>query len=461
MDRAEVIRGQRDVGGDLVGVGGERFATAGGGAFPREVAELHVHEVDLAVERAGLVAEAVGGLHDFHPDGQRKGGAVAAVDDFLRLVEAGPDGAGEGGCVAGKPSVHEIVGGAGLAAAGLVEAEPLDGGRGAAGGDLVEDARDRPRGAALGGRVGQRRSGIEDVSIPILDLGNQIGPEAHAVVREDRVGAGHLPRRRFPGAEEGNGRFRHRRAEASHAGDFLHRGNAGVVPDPDGHRIPRADESGGNGQHAAEFTVGILRPPSAATLDLPGLDRPVADGGIRAQALIEGSQIDERLEQRADLPLGLDRAVEAGLVRIPPADDGEHGTGAVFHDHGGALQILGLLAFHLGNRLPRRAGLVRVAGVALDLAELLIKRFLAFPLEPHVHRGDDLEPAELDVFLFENNLQIADDGEHRVGFLRFAATFRPDLDGLGLGHIRLRLADDAGGDHAVERGAALAGGSLH
>ena len=137
--------------GTLVGVGGAGVAAAGGGAFAGEAAKLGGDEVDLAVERAGLVAEAVGGFHDVHPDGQREGGAVAALDGFFRLVEADPDGAGELRGVAGEPGVLEIIGGAGFAAAGFVEAEALDGGGGAAGGDFLEDVGNRPRGAAAGG----------------------------------------------------------------------------------------------------------------------------------------------------------------------------------------------------------------------------------------------------------------------------------------------------------------------
>ena len=218
-----------------------------------------VDEVDLAVELAGLVAEAVGGFHDVHPDRQREDGAVAAVDGFFRGVEADPDGAGEGGGVAGEPGVLEIVGGAGFAAAGFVEAEAFDGGGGAAGGDFVEDAGNRPCGAALGGLIGKRQGGVEDVAVAVLDFGNQIGPVADAVVRENGVGGGDFPRRGLPGAEEGGRVFRHRGGEAGHGGDFLDLRDAGVVADAHGHRVARADEAVGSGLHAAEFAVGVVR----------------------------------------------------------------------------------------------------------------------------------------------------------------------------------------------------------
>ena len=94
MDRAEVVRGQCEVGGDGIIVGRAVLFAAGGGAFSGKVAEALGDDVDLAVEIAGFVAEAVGGFHDVDPDGKREGGAVAAFDGLLRLVEANPDRAG-------------------------------------------------------------------------------------------------------------------------------------------------------------------------------------------------------------------------------------------------------------------------------------------------------------------------------------------------------------------------------
>ena len=41
--------------------------------------------------------------------------------------------------------------------------------------------------------------------------------------------------------------------------------------------------------------------------------------------------------------------LKRGLVGIAAADDGEHGSGAVFHDDGGALEVFGLLALVLGD----------------------------------------------------------------------------------------------------------------
>lgn len=90
VDRAEVVFRDEDVGGDLVEIGGGGLLASGRDTFAGKVAETGGDEGDVAVEVAGLVAEAVGGAHDINPDRQRKGGAIAALDDFFRGVEADP-----------------------------------------------------------------------------------------------------------------------------------------------------------------------------------------------------------------------------------------------------------------------------------------------------------------------------------------------------------------------------------
>ena len=49
----------------------------------------------------------------------------------------------------------------------------------------------------------------------------------------------------------------------------------------------------------------LCGPPGAAAFDFAGLDRAVADHGVRAQALVEGGQIDEGFEDRAELAVGV------------------------------------------------------------------------------------------------------------------------------------------------------------
>jgi hypothetical protein len=62
---------------------------------------------------------------------------------------------------------------------------------------------------------------------------------------------------------------------------------------------------------AAEFSVGVVRPPGAAAFDFSGLDGAVADLGVRAEAAVEGGEVDEGFEDGADLALAVLGAVEA------------------------------------------------------------------------------------------------------------------------------------------------------
>ena len=102
-----------------------------------------------------------------------------------------------------------------------------------------------------------------------------------------------------------------------------------------------------------------------------------------------------------------------------------------------------------------------VSGEALGGTEFLLEDFFGFFLDSEVDGGGDVEAAELDVFLFEDDFEVAADGIHGVGFLGFAAPFWADDDGFRHGGVCLGAGDDASGDHALEGGSALASGGFH
>lgn len=52
-------------------------------------------------------------------------------------------------------------------------------------------------------------------------------------------------------------------------------------------------------------------------------DAVVGNAGIRGIALLKESGVNERLEQGARLPPGLDGAVQLGFLRVPSADNGQ------------------------------------------------------------------------------------------------------------------------------------------
>ena len=172
--------------------------------------------------------------------------------------------------------------------------------------------------------------------------------------------------------------------------------------------------------------------------------------------MVEGGEVDEGLEDRADLAAALEGAVEFRLVGIPSADDGEHGAGEVLDGDHTALKILRTGLGIDRQLLPRGAGLVRVAAGALDLAELGIERLFGLLLNQVIDGGGDLQPAELDVFLFQNPLQFAADGVHRVAVVEDPPPLRADGDGVLLRGFGGFARDEFLQHHAVEDGVPFA-----
>jgi len=101
---------------------------------------------------------------------------------------------------------------------------------------------------------------------------------------------------------------------------------------------------------------------------------------------------------------------------------------------------------------------VGVAGDAFHFAEFFIKRGFALVLNAQINGGVDSEAADLDVFLFQNDFQIAPDRIHGIGLLAFTAPLWPQINGFLLRGLRLTAGDGLGIDHPVEGGIALADG---
>ena len=103
------------------------------------------------------------------------------------------------GIEADEPGVAVVVGRAGLAADRPVER------RGLRGSAALDDAaqqvghHERRVGADRVLRLGAVL--LEDVAFAVGHLEDRVGPHPHALVREDRIGAGHLDERRFARAE--------------------------------------------------------------------------------------------------------------------------------------------------------------------------------------------------------------------------------------------------------------------
>jgi hypothetical protein len=122
----------------------------------------------------------------------------------------------------------------------------------------------------------------------------------------------------------------------------------------------------------------------AVVLGLPALDveRRVLPDRLRRQPGFDGGQIDERLERRARLPLGGDRAVILALGVISATDHGAHRAirahrhqralaDAEFHALGGEFVDHGGLGYRLQLRIDRGFN----HDALLDLADQVVEHF--------------------------------------------------------------------------------------
>ena len=75
----------------------------------------------------------------------------------------------------------------------------------------------------------------------------------------------------------------------------------------------------------------VLRLPDVLAGPLLDLDRRVEHDRRRLVAVVERRRVDERLERRAGLALGLDGAVELAHGEREAADDGQHAAGVRVH----------------------------------------------------------------------------------------------------------------------------------
>ena len=85
---------------------------------------------------------------------------------------------------------------------------------------------------------------------------------------------------------------------------------------------------------AAKAAAVVLRLPFA------DLGRPVDHDRLRGIAPLQRGQIDEQLEQRSGLPLGLGGAIELAGFVVAPADQRQHGAVFAERDEGGLRNLL-------------------------------------------------------------------------------------------------------------------------
>ena len=281
------------------------------------------------------------------------------------------------------------------------------------------------------------------------DAGDEEGAVADAAIRQKGVGGGDLVGGGFPGAKVGGGVAIERDVEG-HAGHFFDVAHAGVVADAYGHGVAGFDEAVGGGIHAAVDAIGIFRVPvGGGAADFASADVGIRDRAIGPETFIKGGHVNEGLEDGTDLAAGLQGAVEFGFIGGTATDDGEDFAGLAFDDACRALDVGGLRLAVDGDGLPLGAGLVGVAGSALDAGECGFDGFFCALLDAFVDGGGDVEATHFDIFLFEDVFEVAADGINGVGFADFSAALGADVEGEFFGGIDVLGGDELGIEHAV------------
>ncbi len=332
---------------DLAGLGAQQvLQSALGHGAERAVGGADRDRADLdALERRRHV-----GL----PDSGRSRGA-GHLFHWRIVITADPHHGDETAGVTVEPGVTIVTGRARLA--GQVIARHGDAGTGAVGNDATQHLV----------HFAQRRIGddldaaavligfavlIEDLAGRGADTDDAVRRRLEAAVRERDIGLGHFDWRHFGGAER-HGRIGIEvRLDAQAMGGSRHAVATDIVGQARRHGIDRF----GQGRlqvdkpHIGLFVV--LRRPVTNRIGF------VDHRGRRLIAGFHGGQIDERLERRTGLTIGVDGAVELRVGIGNPADHGADTTFAVDRHHGRLLHAL------LG--ITRHDGLDGAFGIGLD-----------------------------------------------------------------------------------------------
>ena len=125
-----------------------------------------------------------------------------------------------------------------------------------------------------------------------------------------------------------------------------------------GHQVARLLEAVAHRERPEEAAAVVARPPHRLAVARRVFERRVLDDGRGREARIHRREIDERLERRAGLAIGLHRPVELAHAVGPAARHGEHAAGLRVHHHDAAVDV---------GHLAQRVGLRRIGlGVGPD-----------------------------------------------------------------------------------------------
>ena len=254
-------------------------------------------------------------LHEGLP-GLRRQAATRYLVHRRGIVIAHPDAGHQVAGVSHEPGIAMILAGPGLARRRPAELRRAAG----AVGNHPDHHVGHP--CRLAGRHhrADRRAIMAEQHQPvgIADFPDAIGNDALPAIGEGAVAAGKLQQADLVHTERQAGMIGEFARQAEPAGGLDDPRPANPFGEPHGRDIRGLGEGVGQRDHAVMPSVEIGRAPVADA------DRLILDAVRRFPAGLQGRQIDNRLECRAGLALGLRRSVELALAVIPAADHGAH-----------------------------------------------------------------------------------------------------------------------------------------
>ena len=150
------------------------------------------------------------------------------------------------------------------------------------------------------------------------------GSTSVSAIGEHAVPGGDLERRQHAAAE------RERQAPGqlfdvdAEPGDVLQREvDADLAQQPNRDEVARLVQRGAQRGGAVELATVVLGPPRPLEARVLEHHRGVVDDAGRGVAVLQGGGVDERLEARSGLTLGLDRTVELAAVEVESTGQGD------------------------------------------------------------------------------------------------------------------------------------------
>ncbi len=318
-----------------------------------------------------MAGEGLG--HEIMPDGGGELASGLVVAETRRLVEADPDHGDEVGGEAREPGVGEVLGGAGLARDRAVEPGPgfdagaarhhvlhhrhhLEDGRGVGHGWAGVGEQRLDRGVGGAGGALHLIAPPQHMAVAVLDHVDQGGGDDAAPFGERGIGAGKPKHGGLDRPERGGKDARHVLNNAEirrRLGDRVH---ADEIGHAQRHQVARVLERLMQRHRAIEVHLVIIGPPFALRAEIDHEGR-VEEALARRDAALHRGEIDEGLEARARLAVGLGGAVELADRVRKAAREGEHAAGARIERDQGSLDLRDLAELEADRSFGPRLGL--------------------------------------------------------------------------------------------------------